>query len=132
MILKQTHIVQELTGPIRLQEYGVGIFQQISTKSALKKALKKNQRLELKDWVKAIRKGTGQRVFDEYGRPQYFQNMTFLYTVKQPSELKNDLSNLQAECQLWYPEDLTHYERGKVGSLRVNNDNVKAAFSLLI
>ena len=43
MILKQTHIVQELTGPIRLQEYGVGIFQQISTKSALKKALKKNQ-----------------------------------------------------------------------------------------
>ena len=55
--------------------------------------------------------------------------MTFLYTVKQPSELKNDLSNLQAECQLWYPEDLTHYERGKVGSLRVNNDNVKAALS---
>ena len=43
MILKQTHIVQERTDPIRLQEYGVGIFQQISTKSALKKALKKNQ-----------------------------------------------------------------------------------------
>lgn len=42
MILKQTHIVQELTDPIRLQEYGVGKFQQISTKSALKKALKKN------------------------------------------------------------------------------------------
>ncbi|PIY08887.1 MAG: RNA pseudouridine synthase [Flexibacter sp. CG_4_10_14_3_um_filter_32_15] len=39
----ETHTVpQKLTSPIRLQEYGVGIFALIPTKSALKKALKKN------------------------------------------------------------------------------------------
>ncbi|UII81878.1 RluA family pseudouridine synthase [Flagellimonas sp. CMM7] len=35
------HIVPKLPNPIRLQEYGVGIFNTIPTKSALKKALKK-------------------------------------------------------------------------------------------
>lgn len=38
---KENHIVPELSAPVRLQEYGVGIFQLASTKSALKKALKK-------------------------------------------------------------------------------------------
>ncbi|WP_430426511.1 RluA family pseudouridine synthase [Maribacter litoralis] len=42
MTLKQTHIVEEISCPMRLQEYGVGVFQQIATKSALKKALKKS------------------------------------------------------------------------------------------
>ncbi len=37
----KTHIVPSLQAPIRLQEYGVGIFNELSTKSALKKALKK-------------------------------------------------------------------------------------------
>ena len=35
------HIVPKLTAPVRLQEYGVGIFAAALTKSALKKALKK-------------------------------------------------------------------------------------------
>jgi len=35
------HIVPDLPAPIRLQEYGVGLFELITTKSALKKALKK-------------------------------------------------------------------------------------------
>ncbi len=38
---EETHIVPELSEPIRLQEYGVGIFNACLTKSALKKALKK-------------------------------------------------------------------------------------------
>ncbi len=37
----QTHIVPKLSAPLRLQEYGVGIFNAVSTKSSLKKALKK-------------------------------------------------------------------------------------------
>lgn len=37
----KTHIVPKLTKQIRLQEYGVGIFNLVFTKSALKKALKK-------------------------------------------------------------------------------------------
>ena len=37
----ESHIVPRLLTPIRLQEYGVGIFQAALTKSALKKALKK-------------------------------------------------------------------------------------------
>ena len=36
----KTHIVPPLDAPIRLQEYGVGIFEAAPTKSALKKALK--------------------------------------------------------------------------------------------
>lgn len=39
----ETHIVPTLPAPIRLQEYGVGIFSAALTKSALKKALKKKQ-----------------------------------------------------------------------------------------
>lgn len=38
----QTHTVPQIPTPIRLQEYGVGIFDAALTKSALKKALKKN------------------------------------------------------------------------------------------
>lgn len=38
----ETHIVPEEVIPIRLQEYGVGIFREFPTKSALKKALKKH------------------------------------------------------------------------------------------
>jgi len=37
----ETHIVPNIPAPIRLQEYGVGIFVAALTKSALKKALKK-------------------------------------------------------------------------------------------
>ncbi len=37
----ESHIAITLEKPIRLQEYGVGIFKTISTKSALKKSLKK-------------------------------------------------------------------------------------------
>ncbi|MCK0189857.1 RluA family pseudouridine synthase [Arenibacter sp. F20364] len=37
----ESHTVPELLTPIRLQEYGVGIFNAVQTKSALKKALKK-------------------------------------------------------------------------------------------
>lgn len=37
----QTHQVPSVIAPMRLQEYGVGIFSAIPTKSALKKALKK-------------------------------------------------------------------------------------------
>ncbi|MBU2929378.1 RluA family pseudouridine synthase [Winogradskyella psychrotolerans] len=38
----ETHNVPKLTSSLRLQEYGVGIFDTYPTKSALKKALKKN------------------------------------------------------------------------------------------
>ncbi|QIE60848.1 RluA family pseudouridine synthase [Rasiella rasia] len=41
MIISETHIVPPLDVPIRLQEYGVGIFINAATKSALKKVLKK-------------------------------------------------------------------------------------------
>lgn len=37
----ETHIVPQLSTPIRLTEYGIGIFIAASTKSALKKAIKK-------------------------------------------------------------------------------------------
>ena len=37
----ETHIVPQLEKPIRMQDYGVGIFNAAFTKSALKKALKK-------------------------------------------------------------------------------------------
>lgn len=37
----EIHVVNELNKPIRLQEYGVGIFKNCPTKSALKKRLKK-------------------------------------------------------------------------------------------
>ncbi|MCD8417395.1 RluA family pseudouridine synthase [Tenacibaculum finnmarkense genomovar finnmarkense] len=42
MTLSETHKVPLLENPIRLQEYGVGIFKTIPTKSGIKKALKKN------------------------------------------------------------------------------------------
>ncbi|MGB7843351.1 MAG: RluA family pseudouridine synthase [Salinimicrobium sp.] len=41
MQITQTHFVPPTITPMRLQEYGVGIFSAIPTKSALKKALKK-------------------------------------------------------------------------------------------
>ena len=37
----KSHIVPPLSSPIRLQEYGVGIFMSVPTKSALKKVIKK-------------------------------------------------------------------------------------------
>ena len=39
--LSEIHIVQKLEEPIRFQEYGVGIFKTIPTKSGIKKAIKK-------------------------------------------------------------------------------------------
>jgi len=41
MQLTETHIVQKQENPIRFQEYGVGIFNTIPTKSGIKKAIKK-------------------------------------------------------------------------------------------
>lgn len=41
MQLSETHIAKKLEKPIRFQEYGVGIFNTIPTKSAIKKAIKK-------------------------------------------------------------------------------------------
>jgi 23S rRNA pseudouridine1911/1915/1917 synthase len=41
MQLSETHIVEKLERPIRFQEYGVGIFYTIPTKSGIKKAIKK-------------------------------------------------------------------------------------------
>lgn len=37
----ETHLVPKLSAPVRIQEYGVGIFDSTPTKSAFKKALKK-------------------------------------------------------------------------------------------
>ena len=42
MLNIQTHKVPKLSKPIRLQDYGVGVFELAFTKSALKKALKKD------------------------------------------------------------------------------------------
>jgi 23S rRNA pseudouridine1911/1915/1917 synthase len=42
MQLAETHIAIELKVPVRLQEYAVGIFKTIPTKSGIKKAIKKN------------------------------------------------------------------------------------------
>ncbi|WP_343330308.1 RluA family pseudouridine synthase [Polaribacter staleyi] len=41
MQLQETHIVPKLEEPIRFQEYAVGIFKTIPTKSGIKKAIKK-------------------------------------------------------------------------------------------
>ena len=41
MQLAETHIVEKLEKSIRFQEYGVGIFNTIPTKSGIKKAIKK-------------------------------------------------------------------------------------------
>lgn len=41
MKLAETHIAKNLEKPIRFQEYGVGIFNTIPTKSSIKKAIKK-------------------------------------------------------------------------------------------
>jgi 23S rRNA pseudouridine1911/1915/1917 synthase len=41
MQLIETHIVEKLEKPTRFQEYGVGIFNTIPTKSGIKKAIKK-------------------------------------------------------------------------------------------
>ncbi|KGL63026.1 RluA family pseudouridine synthase [Polaribacter sp. Hel1_85] len=41
MQLTETHIVEQLEKPIRFQEYSVGIFNTIPTKSGIKKAIKK-------------------------------------------------------------------------------------------
>ena len=41
-ILLEIHIVTGIIGSLRLQEYGVAIFEVIKTKSALKKTIKKN------------------------------------------------------------------------------------------
>ena len=41
MQLAETHIALALKAPIRLQEYAVGIFKTIPTKSGIKKAIKK-------------------------------------------------------------------------------------------
>ena len=41
MTLADSHIVPKQEIPIRIQEYAVGVFETVSTKSALKKALKK-------------------------------------------------------------------------------------------
>lgn len=38
----ETHIVPQQNTPIRMQEYGVGIFNTLPTRSSIKKALKKN------------------------------------------------------------------------------------------
>ncbi len=39
MQLLEKHIVEELENKVRFQEYGVGIFNTIPTKSAIKKAI---------------------------------------------------------------------------------------------
>lgn len=41
IILVEEHIVGPLTGVVRLQDYGVGVFVRAATRSALKKAIKK-------------------------------------------------------------------------------------------
>ena len=41
MQLTESHHVQKLEKPVRFQEYGVGIFKRIPTKSGIKKAIKK-------------------------------------------------------------------------------------------
>ncbi len=43
MKLTETHTVQNIDTPIRLQEYAVGIFATVPTKSGLKKAIKKGR-----------------------------------------------------------------------------------------
>lgn len=43
MKILETHIVPKLEKPVRIQEYLVGIFNTISTKSAIKKSIKKNR-----------------------------------------------------------------------------------------
>lgn len=48
--ITENHIVPKLDAPIRLQEYGVGIFNAAITKSALKKALKK-QYITVNDFI---------------------------------------------------------------------------------
>ena len=44
MRLLETHIVKEQKIPIRIQEYAVGIFNTVTSKSAIKKAIKKDRK----------------------------------------------------------------------------------------
>ena len=41
MQIIETHIVQQVENQIRFQEYAVGVFNTIPTKSGIKKAIKK-------------------------------------------------------------------------------------------
>ena len=43
MHLLETHIAAQQKYPIRIQEYAVGIFKIVATKSAIKKAIKKKR-----------------------------------------------------------------------------------------
>ena len=57
MKIKETHIVPKLTEEIRLQEYAANIFESITTRSAVKKAIKKQRILingeigQTGDWI---------------------------------------------------------------------------------
>ena len=42
MRLLETYIAKKQKKPIRIQEYAVGIFNTVTTRSAVKKAIKKN------------------------------------------------------------------------------------------
>ena len=57
MKIKEIHIVPQLSEKIRLQEYAASIFTSITTRSAVKKAIKKQQILvdgeigQTGDWI---------------------------------------------------------------------------------
>ena len=48
MHLLETHIAKEQKTSIRIQEYAVGIFNTVATRSAIKKAIKKKLILKIK------------------------------------------------------------------------------------
>ncbi|QED38732.1 RluA family pseudouridine synthase [Antarcticibacterium arcticum] len=62
MIILETHIVPAIKERIRLQEYAVSIFSSISTKSTLKKAIKRKEILlngipaQTSDWIEQYQK----------------------------------------------------------------------------
>jgi len=62
LIILETHIVPAIREKIRLQEYAVSIFASISTKSALKKAIKRDEILlngvtaQTSDWIEEHQK----------------------------------------------------------------------------
>ena len=83
MKILETHIVPKLEKPIRIQEYAVGVFKTIPTKSALKKAIKKELILVDGEIVSTAKFVTGEEIMELYEseNPSPFKRLDFKLDV---------------------------------------------------
>lgn len=84
----ETHIVKMVDKPLRLQEYGVGVFSRIASKSALKKALKKKLIKVNGEIASTATLILGNEV------------ITYSYTMEQPGN-----SRLKLDLEVIYEDD---------------------------